>query len=433
MQKVTGFIVFVAAFIFVFPLLVRGSSITINFKDGKTVVYEQSEISSITFLEKTPRAFIDIFTGAKAFNGNNNGLTVGTELPPKIMGDFVIEMDVRPGESQQTHANIIDFNHRENIGLAIQQQENDLNNFAFFIGNGSSSAGITYRLQTGVWQHVVFQRQGKEIRLYVNGLLIQTQPCFAGNISYLSNSSVTVGYNANYGRYFKGEIKDLKISGSEDAVSSAGSAMEFTRAGQLLTIGFPEADPFTEGATLSAWVYFDKLPSETGRRMHVVGKPGSGSDLDLLADPDDRFHFFVATGGPYQVVSTMKIQPRKWYFVAVTYLAQSQIMIYVDGKKDNAVNINGVRRNGNPSPLCIGESVVWPNRTIIGKIDEVSAWTRALSNDEIERLMKSGPDRDAKGLSAYVSFEESIRDFSSANRAIVMKGDPRIVSPGAPY
>jgi hypothetical protein len=210
MKKIIGSLALISASVFGLSLLAYGNSITINFKNGRTVVYDQAEISSITFLE-TVRPSLDIISGTKTFNGVSDGLDLGTSLPPKMTGDFIIEMDVKPGASQQTHADIIDFNHRAVVGLVIQQKGDDLNNFDFAVSNGNNSAVITYRLQTGVWQHVVFQRQGTEIRLYVNGSLFQTQPCFAGNIQYLPNSAVTVGYNKTYGRYFKGEIKDLRI------------------------------------------------------------------------------------------------------------------------------------------------------------------------------------------------------------------------------
>jgi len=210
MKKIIGSLALVSASVFGLSLLAYGNSITINFKSGRTVVYDQSEISSITFSE-TARPSLNIISGIKTFNGVSDALDVGTSLPPKMTGDLIIEMDVKPGASQQTHANIIDFNHRANEGLVIQQQGDDLNNFVFHIGNGNTVASITYRLQAGVWQNVVFQRQGTEIRLYINGRLVQTHPCFAGNIQYLPNSTVTVGYNKTYGRYFKGEIKDLRI------------------------------------------------------------------------------------------------------------------------------------------------------------------------------------------------------------------------------
>jgi len=192
--------------------------------DGYVVVYRgttmnhrgvvwssKSETRSTTVAEPARDPSHFVISGTKTFNGANDGIDLGAGLVSGITGDFTIEMDVRPGSTQQTHADIIDFNHRENVGLVIQQRGDELNNFQFFFGNGSSTSLIAYRLQADVWQHVVFQRRGTEARLYVNNALVDSKPCFAGNIYYLPGSTVTVGYNKNYGRYFKGEIKDLRI------------------------------------------------------------------------------------------------------------------------------------------------------------------------------------------------------------------------------
>jgi hypothetical protein len=146
-----------------------------------------------------------------AFNGSTDGLGLGGGLVPKMVGDFSIEMWVYPGSTQQTYADIVDFNHRSNVGLVIQQDGNNLNQFVFAVGNNSTSAGILYQLQTNTWQHVRFERRGAELRLYINSSLVATQPCFAGDIYYLPGSNVTVGYNVNYGRYFNGTVYDLKF------------------------------------------------------------------------------------------------------------------------------------------------------------------------------------------------------------------------------
>lgn len=210
MKMIKQWILLAAALSIALPTLAHSSMVTINFKNGKTVVYNQSEINSITFAEAAKSSSY-IFSGVKSFNGVNDGIDLGTALPSRMQGDFTIEMDVKPGSNQQTHADILDFNHRDRVGLVIQQVGDDLNNFVFAIGNGNGGASITYRLQTGAWQHVVFQRADTEIRLYVNDALVETKPCFPGNIYYLPDSSATVGYNKTYGRYFKGDIKNLSI------------------------------------------------------------------------------------------------------------------------------------------------------------------------------------------------------------------------------
>jgi hypothetical protein len=147
-----------------------------------------------------------------SFNGSSDGMSLGTRLPEIMKGDFTIELLVNPGATQQTYADILDFNHRANVGLVIQQNGNATNQFLFYIGSGSTSSGVSAQLTANRWQSVVFERQGAQLSLYLDGSLVSQLTGFSGNISYLAGSNVTVGYNANYGRYFNGQIKVVRIS-----------------------------------------------------------------------------------------------------------------------------------------------------------------------------------------------------------------------------
>lgn len=147
-----------------------------------------------------------------AFDGSTSRVELGSAVVPNMLGNFSIEMWIAPGSTQQTHADILDFNHRENVGIVFQQNVDSLNQFGFSVGNGTTSASITYQLQTGVWQHIKFQRLGTQLLLYVNKSLMATAPCFSGDVYFLPDSGFTVGYNLNYGRYFNGSIYDLKLT-----------------------------------------------------------------------------------------------------------------------------------------------------------------------------------------------------------------------------
>lgn len=159
----------------------------------------------------------DMFISSFTYNGSNEGINAGSQYTTKMKNNFTISMWVKPQNTQQKYANIIDFNHRGNLGLVIQQDGSNNNKFGFGLGNGSTSSGITYQLKSREWQHIAFQRQGGEIRLYVNGLLVDTQTCFTDSISYLENSEATIGFNKTYGRYFNGQVRNINFS--ENALS----------------------------------------------------------------------------------------------------------------------------------------------------------------------------------------------------------------------
>src|SRR2546423_6546835 len=80
--------------------------------------------------------------------------------------------------------------------------------------------------------------------------------------------------------------------------NAGGSSLGLDGATGYAQSPFPEADPFTAEATLAASAYFDELPSQARRIFSIVGQSGVGRDLDLQAEPDDRFHFYVGPGAP---------------------------------------------------------------------------------------------------------------------------------------
>lgn len=47
--------------------------------------------------------------------------------------------------------------------------------------------------------------------IYINGIMKDKRACFAEDISYLTYAALTLGYNANFDRYFKGQIRGLKL------------------------------------------------------------------------------------------------------------------------------------------------------------------------------------------------------------------------------
>src|ERR1019366_3682813 len=145
-------------------------------------------------------------------------------------------------------------------------------------------------------------------------------------------------------------------------------------------------DP-TQGATLSAWVYFDRLPSVVGHIMTIIGKSGFATDLDLQAETDNRFHFYVANS--QSVVSATVIQPGIWYHVAGTYSAQTSVVLYVNGIQEGLTPIN-VTRSANGNPLEIGNSWFWAGRYFSGRIDEATLYDRPLTNAEIQGIYSAG-------------------------------------------
>jgi hypothetical protein len=193
---------------------------------------------------------------------------------------------------------------------------------------------------------------------------------------------------------------------------------------------FREPDPFVEQATLEAWVYFDELPSATGRIFAIVAKPGAGRDLDLQVGPDDHFSFSVAGGAPNAAVSRSKVSRGLWYRVDATYQAARALSLYVNGALE-AITPIAVRRQPNTGPIVVGENPVAPNRFFEGRIDEVALWKRAREPEEIGPKPRPLTGRE-QGLVAAYRFEIDGRDSVAPGHPLVFRPGATVAPPGAP-
>ncbi|MBI3824311.1 MAG: protein kinase [Planctomycetes bacterium] len=142
----------------------------------------------------------------------------------------------------------------------------------------------------------------------------------------------------------------LKFEAKDDAVSVPGVANVDLR----------------KAVTLEAWVKFNVAPSFANRQMAIVGQSMFRNDLDLLAEPDDRFHFYVGTG--VDVQSKTSIEKGKWYHIAATYVANDRIEIFVNGELEGTRPISQSLA-ANVNPLAIGSAgEVWPDRELRGLV-----------------------------------------------------------------
>ena len=120
-----------------------------------------------------------------------------------------------------------------------------------------------------------------------------------------------------------------------------------------------------------------------------LGKSGSGQDLDLQAQQDDRFYFYVAGG--VHVTSNTVLQTGQWYFLAATYTANGSLDLYVNGVLDNSVAIPGVTRSENGQGVEIGANSVFGGRFIPGQIDQAAIFNQALSAGQVAALYQPNP------------------------------------------
>ncbi len=145
-------------------------------------------------------------------------------------------------------------------------------------------------------------------------------------------------------------------------------------------------DPTMAGSQ-DAWVFFNQLPSAAGHIMEIIGKGAGGTDFDLQAETDNKFHFYIAAGN--SVTSTTVIQIGVWYHVAGTWDATG-LRIYVNGVLENTNGVQNLTRGQSGNPLQIGNQPTFGPRLFNGLIDEAEIFNRALTAAEVQGIYNAG-------------------------------------------
>src|SRR5438552_8023725 len=178
-------------------------------------------------------------------------------------------------------------------------------------------------------------------------------------------------------------------------VQSGKVAQSFSFDGQKPYVQGPDDPKLAplEEASVDAWVFFNELPSVRGNLMMIVDKSSFGNDFLLDAETDNKFHFSVLNDR--KVDSATVIQTGRWYHVAATYKALTEVKIYVNGVLENTLAINQRRVSSNGVPFTIGRTSVGltfltGSAYFSGLIDEVHVFNRVLSDPEIGSINAAG-------------------------------------------
>lgn len=149
--------------------------------------------------------------------------------------------------------------------------------------------------------------------------------------------------------------------------------------------------------TVDAWVKFDALPA--GKWQMIVAKGaavGFGSNSFVLWFAGDNLRLQAAVESPsgLNTVSAPDdvIVPGTFYHVAVTYDGSS-IKMYLNGVFKQSAGLNGAVRD-TTYPVLIGRrsgtGVDGKGDVLIGVIDEVDVYERALTDAEIQAIYNAG-------------------------------------------
>ncbi len=162
----------------------------------------------------------------------------------------------------------------------------------------------------------------------------------------------------------------------------SGSALKFDGQGQFAQTDGPVLDT-TGSYTVSAWVTLDALP---GNYATAVSQDGRRQASPFYLQYGQGAFAFSTPAGQR---ARLEIRPElgRWYhLVGVRDGATNQITLYVDGKK--AATVTGGPNYVGSGPLAVGRAKWNGNDTDFwnGSVDEVHAYDRALTAEEVTAL-----------------------------------------------
>lgn len=148
------------------------------------------------------------------FDGTDDVVNCGNDTSVQISGTKItLEAWIYPYEFRKNifeGSIIIKEDNTNNYGFMLRIGEGGKLNFAF--GNGSwnelNSTNVVLSLNT--WQHIAGTYDGSKMRIYVNGIPVDSLSVSA-TISNASTTDLLLGGHSTYSRYYKGMIDEVRV------------------------------------------------------------------------------------------------------------------------------------------------------------------------------------------------------------------------------
>lgn len=198
-----------------------------------------------------------------------------------------------------------------------------------------------------------------------------------------------------------------------DGRMAGKQALQFNGPDDRVRVNLPQT---VNDLTLVAWLRLESFDAHPGIRNILstdgwgFDKPGAVSWL-LLFDGRPQFAFITgASDRWYEFVSWEVFQGRgdRWTQLATVYDSDAaRVTVYVDGRLVNYAEEKYARPVVARVPLRIGTASIgrWENssegiRTLLGRIDELAIFGRALKMDELRKMFEAGESAETRAPSA---------------------------------
>ncbi|MDP3792337.1 MAG: LamG domain-containing protein [bacterium] len=148
--------------------------------------------------------------------------------------------------------------------------------------------------------------------------------------------------------------------------------------------------------SLEAWFTWNGI-GNVNNIIRKTGLPGSNSLAGYwLRISGNRLEFYARDNSTQNgSVVTTSVSPKTWYHVIATRDSSGTMRLYVDGILKNTAKVSSANITG-PAPFIVGawksstEFGVSAGEIFAGFIDEVSVYSKALSQSEVESIFNAG-------------------------------------------
>lgn len=158
--------------------------------------------------------------------------------------------------------------------------------------------------------------------------------------------------------------------------------------------------------SMAGWFYTDELNYGQGMMSIRGGGSGSGEMYLLQLDNGTVECRLVTTTGLHQVVAPAgTIQAGQWQHIAWVF-NQTSVEFFVNGVSIGTGSASGTFQSAD-RPFTIGKSVLSGYNFIFkGRADEVSLWSKALSQAEIQDMISNELTGTEPNLEVYYTFNQ---------------------------
>jgi hypothetical protein len=160
------------------------------------------------------------------------------------------------------------------------------------------------------------------------------------------------------------------------------------------------------GVTIAARV---KLEVRTNGYILIKMGPGGSEDDEYSMYVTEDGHVeggFIQNTSNLKGISSIKIlQLNTWYDIILVWKINGNIYLYIDGAMDNSTTSSVTSIQNTGVPLVIGDPNMNAPHSMVGSMQDITIYNRALSDNEIASFTD-------KGLVAYYPFDGNANDES---------------------